>query len=106
MPWALMYSGGRTGSDRLRRTCADRDPLALVLDGDDDPAAVLRGAVLEQVDRLPGAERELAALHRHGDRRRGDRRSDVPAHVVGPLVGVAVPRVGVGGLAGEPVLQV
>src|SRR5688572_28311314 len=56
----------------------------------DELAAVRRGAMLEDVHRLPGPERELAVDDRDRELRRGERGADVGGHVVGPLGGVAI----------------
>src|SRR5688572_7786549 len=56
----------------------------------DELAAVRRGAMLEDVHRLPGPERELAVDDRDRELRRGQRGADVGGHVVGPLGGVAI----------------
>ena len=44
-----------------------------------------RRAVLDQIDALPGAERELAAGDRHMQRDAGEHRLDMRRHVVGPF---------------------
>ena len=41
--------------------------------------------VLDQIDSLPGAERERAAAHRHVQRHAGQHGLDVSRHVVGAL---------------------
>jgi len=45
-------------------------------------AAVGRNSVLEQVNPLPGAEREPAAHHRNRQRGLGQRRAEMARHVV------------------------
>jgi len=47
-------------------------------------------AVLEEIEPLPGAQRELAALNRYRNRCRSQRRPDVARHVIGTFGGVSV----------------
>ena len=53
-----------------------------------DLAPVRRVAVLEEIDALPGAERQPAGGHRNGERGRRQRRLDVRRHVVGAFAAV------------------
>jgi hypothetical protein len=50
-----------------------------------DLAAMRAGAMLDQVDRLPGAQREFAFQHGDVERARRQRGLDMRGYVVGPL---------------------
>ena len=63
-----------------------------------DLAAVRRAAMLDQIDRLPGSEREPALQHRNLQRRRRQHGLDMRRHVVGAFGVVAPP----GALGREP----
>ena len=53
--------------------------------GDDECPAVSSPTVLPEVDRLPAAQRQLAARHRHVLRRLRQRGADVRRHVIETL---------------------
>jgi hypothetical protein len=55
-----------------------------------------RPAMLHQIDALPGAEREAAAEHRHGEVRLHQRGPHRRGHVVGPFGQRLEQRVAVG----------
>src|SRR5215813_1295782 len=86
------------------------DALSLPVSATDvdqhDLAAVAPGAVLVEVDGLPGAEREVSLHHRDGQGGLGERRADVAGHVVRALGGVVEEPVTVGDEAGEEALEV
>ena len=63
-------------------------------------------AVLPEEDPLPGAEGEAAVQDGDSERGRGQRRTDVRRHVVGPFFGVGVERVTLGSQTGEPVFEI
>ena len=47
--------------------------------------AVVRGAVLENINALPGAQRHSSLLHRNGELRLGQSGADVRRHIVRPF---------------------
>src|SRR5688572_8728832 len=69
-------------------------------------ATVRAAAVLEQIDALPGAEREAAADQGDGELDLGQRGAEVGGHVVGPLVVMGVGVRILGRDAGEIGLEV
>src|SRR5262245_54401709 len=71
----------------------------------DEAAPVGMRAVLPQVDRLPGAERQIATAHGDRFRRAGEHRPYVGGHVVGTF-GVVLPRVGLGRGLREPSAEI
>src|SRR5690606_20377698 len=72
----------------------------------DQPARVFALAMLEQVEPLPGAERQGARDHRDRDRALREHRSDVRWHVVGPLFVVLEVGVTVGNQAAKEALEI
>src|SRR5574337_1134353 len=70
--------------------------------GDHHLALVRIKAVFPQVDALPGAQHQLAAVHRHAEADPGEGRSHVRRHVVRAFRVVAEDRVAIGHGAGEP----
>src|SRR6185369_818072 len=88
-----------TGNARsLSRSATDVDQYHL--------AAVRAGAVLVEVDGLPGSERDVALHHRDGERGLGERGADVARHVVRALGGGVVEAVTIGDEPGEEALEV
>lgn len=63
-------------------------------------------AMLEQIDVLPGAERQAAAGNGYRELRAGQDAADMGRHVVGALVGVAIKRGVFADQAGEKGLQI
>ena len=83
-PAAERSAAGFVFSDRRVSGCAD--------ELQHDLAAMRPGAMLDQVDRLPGAERELAVQHRDLQRGRRQHGLDMRRHVVGAFGVVASSR--------------
>ncbi len=82
---------GGVGSGRITAKRSAR--LFLLADeGQDEGAAVRRGAVLEQEDALPGAELQPTVGDGDGELSLGQRAFDVGRHVVRSFVVVAVER--------------
>lgn len=80
--------------------------LLLTQQVQDDDAAVRDGAVLEQVDSLPGSEGRLAVDDGDGEVSQGQGGADVRGHIVGAFDGVAVEAAVFGGEALEKCFQV
>ena len=69
-------------------------------------AAMRRGAVLEEINALPRAERHAPILHRNGKLRGRQRRADVRGHVVGAFDGVPVKPIVLGHHAAEERVEI
>src|SRR5690606_23596714 len=79
-PWRRERSRG------ARRLGSAPSPPLFAEKRDEKAPDVGPPAMLPQVERLPGAERETPATDRHGLARAGERRSGMRRHVVRPLV--------------------
>src|SRR5438105_3017661 len=82
--WVVGVSAG------MAPPAAGRGCRSLADEMQDELAAVPGGAVLEDVDRLPRAERERAVDDRDRELGRGEGGADVRRHVVGTFGGMAV----------------
>src|SRR5688572_6691794 len=78
---------------------------SLARDVHDDAARMAACAMLPEIDRLPGAEGELAVRDRDRFRRAGQRGAGMCRHVVRTL-GVVLPAPGLGCELGHPALQI